>query len=175
MRVMKSWTSATAVSVACGLYAAPTGLSAAQEIQYGARPVQIVYCSDVRCSAEDDEPSIQLESRYPAHAGAILRVVVVSEHDKRSALIDMLSCRLGHTNSGVVSRIAGDAIGADGFIANMATEAFLDCLSRPSLEASCVAVSVLPRQRVRETRAALEPIAAARGQRLRDGLALLRP
>lgn len=89
MRVMKSWTSATAVSVACGLYAAPTGLSAAQEIQYGARPVQIVYCSDVRCSAEDDEPSIQLESRYPAHAGAILRVVVVSEHDKRSALIDM--------------------------------------------------------------------------------------
>ena len=73
----------------------------------------------------------------------------------RSALIDMLSCRLGHTNSGVVSRIAGDAIGADGFFANMATEAFLDCLSRPSLEASCVAVSVLPRQRVPETRAAL--------------------
>lgn len=93
MRAMKSWTSATAVSVACGLYATPTWLSAGQEMQYGARPVQIVYCSDVRCSTgedgPDDAPSIQLESRYPAHAGAILRVVVVSEHDKRSALIDM--------------------------------------------------------------------------------------
>ena len=93
MRVVKSWTSATAVSVACGLYATPTWLSAGQEIQHGARPVQIVYCSDVRCSTGEDGaegvPSIQLESRYPEHAGAILRVVVVSEHDKRSALIDM--------------------------------------------------------------------------------------
>lgn len=73
----------------------------------------------------------------------------------RSALIDILSCRRGHTNSGVVARIAGDTIGGDGFIANMATEAFLECLSRPSLEASCAAVSVRPRQRVRETRADL--------------------
>lgn len=73
----------------------------------------------------------------------------------RSALIDILSCRRGHTNSGVVSRIAGDVIGGDGFIANMGTEEFLECLSRQSLEASCAAVSVLPRQRVRETRAAL--------------------
>lgn len=73
----------------------------------------------------------------------------------RSALVDMLSCRRGHTNSGVVARIAGEAIGADGFIANMGTEAFLECLSRPSLEASCAVVSILPRQRVRETRAAL--------------------
>lgn len=73
----------------------------------------------------------------------------------RSALIDVLSCRRGHTNSGVVGRVAGDAIGADGFITNMGTEDFLECLSRQSLEASCAAVSVLPRQRVRETRAAL--------------------
>jgi ParB family chromosome partitioning protein len=73
----------------------------------------------------------------------------------RSALIDILSCRRGHSSSGVVARIAGDAIGADGFIANMGTEGFLECLSRQSLEASCVAVSIVPRQRVRETRAAL--------------------
>jgi ParB family chromosome partitioning protein len=73
----------------------------------------------------------------------------------RSALIDILSCRRGHTNSGVVSRIAGEAIGGDGFIVNMGTEEFLECLSRQSLEASCAAVSVPPRQRVRETRAAL--------------------
>lgn len=73
----------------------------------------------------------------------------------RSALIDVLSCRRGHTNSGVLARVAGDAIGADAFIANMGTEDFLECLSRQALEASCAAVSVLPRQRVRETRAAL--------------------
>ncbi|WLS01165.1 ParB N-terminal domain-containing protein [Shinella sumterensis] len=73
----------------------------------------------------------------------------------RSALIDTLSCRRGHTSSGVVARIAGDAIGADSFIANMATEAFVECLSRPALESSCAAASVLPGKRVRETRAAL--------------------
>ncbi|WP_298233188.1 hypothetical protein [uncultured Azohydromonas sp.] len=93
MGVMKSWPSVTAVSVACGLYAAPTWPLAAQERPPGARPVQIVYCSDVRCSTGEegvaDAPSIQLESRYTEHAGAILRVVVVSEHDKSSALIDM--------------------------------------------------------------------------------------
>ena len=73
----------------------------------------------------------------------------------RSALMDTLSCRRGHTSSGVVARIAGDAIGADSFIANMATEAFVECLSRPALESSCAAASVLPGKRVRETRAAL--------------------
>ena len=93
MRVMKSWPSVTAVSVACGLYAMPMSSSAGPAMQYGDRSVSIVYCSDVRCSTEadgpDDAPSIQLKSRYPDHAGAILRVVVVSEHDKSSALIDM--------------------------------------------------------------------------------------
>ena len=32
----------------------------------------------------------------------------------RSTLIDVLSCRRGTSDSGVVSRVAGDAIGADG-------------------------------------------------------------
>ncbi len=73
----------------------------------------------------------------------------------RSILIEVLSCRRNISNSGVVSRIAGDAIGADGFLPNMGTEDFLVCLSRQALEAAAKEANVLPRARVRETRAAL--------------------
>ncbi|MGE6742354.1 ParB N-terminal domain-containing protein [Allorhizobium pseudoryzae] len=73
----------------------------------------------------------------------------------RSMLIDVLSCRRGMSNSGVVSRIAGEAIGADGYLTNMGSEDFLLCLSRQALEAAAKEANVLPRQKVRETRAAL--------------------
>jgi len=73
----------------------------------------------------------------------------------RSMLIDVLSCRRGMSNSGVVARIAGDAIGADSYLPNMGTEEFMLCLSRQALEASCKESSITPRQRVRDTRAAL--------------------
>ncbi|RUV66100.1 plasmid partitioning protein, partial [Mesorhizobium sp. M5C.F.Cr.IN.023.01.1.1] len=73
----------------------------------------------------------------------------------RSALIDALSTRENRTDSGIVARIAGAAIGADNFLPNMGTEDFLSCLSRPALEASCKDTPVLPRARVKDTRAAL--------------------
>jgi ParB family chromosome partitioning protein len=73
----------------------------------------------------------------------------------RSTLIDVLSCRENATKSGTVANVAGEAIGADVFLPNMGTEDFLVCLSRASLEASCKEASVQPRQKVRETRAAL--------------------
>jgi ParB family chromosome partitioning protein len=73
----------------------------------------------------------------------------------RSVLIDVLSCRRNNSNSGVISRVVGDAIGADAFLPNMGTEAFLACLSRQALEASCKGTPVHPKTRVRETRAAL--------------------
>jgi ParB family chromosome partitioning protein len=73
----------------------------------------------------------------------------------RSVLIDVLSCRRGMSNSGMISRIAGDAICADEFLPNMGSEDFLLCLSRQALEASCAEASVQTRQKVRETRAAL--------------------
>ncbi|BCH19555.1 peptide transporter (plasmid) [Mesorhizobium sp. L-2-11] len=73
----------------------------------------------------------------------------------RSLLIDVLSCRENRSDSGVVSRVAGDAIGADNFLPNMGTEDFLSCLSRPALEGACADTSVLPRQKVKDTRAAL--------------------
>ncbi|RZN23224.1 MULTISPECIES: ParB N-terminal domain-containing protein [unclassified Bradyrhizobium] len=73
----------------------------------------------------------------------------------RAMLIDVFSCRENATNSGIVARIAGATIGADEFLPNMGTEDFLSCLSRPALEASCKDTPVLPRQRAKDTRAAL--------------------
>lgn len=73
----------------------------------------------------------------------------------RSMLIEVLSCRRGMSNSGVVSRIAGEAIGADSFLPNMGTEDFLVCLSRQALEAAAKDANVQPRPRVRDTRSAL--------------------
>ena len=73
----------------------------------------------------------------------------------RSMLIDVLSCRRGMSNSGIVSRIAGDAIGADAFLPNMGSEDFLLCLSRQALEEAAKSANVSPRQKVRETRTAL--------------------
>ncbi|RWB97230.1 MAG: plasmid partitioning protein [Mesorhizobium sp.] len=73
----------------------------------------------------------------------------------RSLLIDVLSCRENRSDSGVVGRVAGDVVGADNFLPNMGTEEFLSCLSRPALDASCIDTAVLPRQKVKDTRAAL--------------------
>jgi hypothetical protein len=74
----------------------------------------------------------------------------------RGVLIDVLSCRENRSNSGIVARVAGDAIGADGFLPNMGTEEFLSCLSRPALEGSCKPTRRCCRaQRVKDTRAAL--------------------
>ena len=73
----------------------------------------------------------------------------------RAMLIDVFSCRENATNSGIVARVAGATIGADEFLPNMGSEEFLSCLSRPALDGSCKDTPVLPRQRVKDTRAAL--------------------
>ena len=73
----------------------------------------------------------------------------------RATLIDVLSCRENRSDSGVAAHIAGDAIGADTFLPNMATDDFLSCLSRTGIEAVCKDTSVFPRQRVKDTRTAL--------------------
>ncbi|MFS8043985.1 ParB/RepB/Spo0J family partition protein [Xanthobacter sp. AM33] len=73
----------------------------------------------------------------------------------RGVLIDVLSCRENRTDSGIVAWLAGNAIGADGFLPNMGTDEFLSCLSRAALEGSCKDTPVLPRQKVKDTRAAL--------------------
>jgi len=73
----------------------------------------------------------------------------------RSTLTEVLSCRENRSDSGIVARVAGETIGADNFLPNMGTDAFLSCLSRPALEGSCKDTPVLPRQKVKDTRAAL--------------------
>jgi ParB family transcriptional regulator, chromosome partitioning protein len=79
----------------------------------------------------------------------------------RQTLANVLSCSLGHGDSGLPARIAGDAIGADTHLGNMATEDFLSCLSKAAIERVGSSLNVQPRQRVKDTRAAV--IAEAAG------------
>jgi ParB family transcriptional regulator, chromosome partitioning protein len=71
----------------------------------------------------------------------------------RSMLTAVLSCRDNMTNSGMVARIAGDAIGATLYMPNMATEAFLSCLSKAALERVAAAEDVRVGARAKDTRA----------------------
>ena len=73
----------------------------------------------------------------------------------RSVLIEVLSLRRNRSDSGLIARIAGDAVGADQFLPNMATEDFLSCLSRNALEAAAEAAGMPSRIKVKDTRAAL--------------------
>ncbi len=65
----------------------------------------------------------------------------------RRMLTGVLSCRENRSQSGSVARIAGEAIGASLRLPNMATEAFLSCLSRGALETAARAegVNIAPR------------------------------
>ncbi|HCL66050.1 MAG TPA: plasmid partitioning protein [Rhizobium sp.] len=73
----------------------------------------------------------------------------------RSVLIDVMSLRRNRSDSGLMARIAGEAIGADNFLPNMATEDFLSCLSRHALETAADAAGIQGRIKVKDTRAAL--------------------
>ncbi len=78
----------------------------------------------------------------------------------RQTLANVLSCSLGHGDSGLPARLAGDAIGADVHLGNMATEDFLSCLSKAAIERVGLSLNVQPRQRVKDTRAAVVTEAA---------------
>lgn len=73
----------------------------------------------------------------------------------RSVLIEVLSLRRNRSDSGLVARIAGEAIGADQFLPTMASEEFLSCLSRNALEAVAKTAGVPGRIKVKDTRAAV--------------------
>ncbi|MDR3535226.1 MAG: ParB/RepB/Spo0J family partition protein [Acetobacteraceae bacterium] len=84
--------------------------------------------------------------------------VLTADRDKlrqaaRQMLIGVLSCQENRTQSGVVARIAGEAIGASLRLPNMATEEFLSCLSRGALETVAHAEGVNIATRVKDTRA----------------------
>ena len=73
----------------------------------------------------------------------------------REMLAEILSCRDDRTNSGVIARLAGQALKADTYLPNLATEEVLSCVSRELLEKAAVEHNIAPRPRVRDTRAAL--------------------
>ena len=113
----------------------------------------------IQSGASDDDYGV---ARMQRHATRLIDETGALAFDRgtlraaaRAALTDTLSARRNRTDSGIVARVAGAAIGADNFLVNMATEEFLACLSRPALERACMGTSVLPRPRARETRAAL--------------------
>jgi len=73
----------------------------------------------------------------------------------RAMLQVALSCRDNMTNSGIVARIAGNAIDARLFLPNMATEEFLSCLSKAAVEKAAAAEGVKIGSRGKDTRANL--------------------
>jgi ParB/RepB/Spo0J family partition protein len=91
-----------------------------------------------------------------AENGVLVRDPEAIRSSARRMLRYMLSLRQSgwQSNSGMAARIAGDAIGADTFLANMATQDFLSCLSKAEMERVASAHGVLPRQTGKATRAA---------------------
>jgi len=73
----------------------------------------------------------------------------------REMLVEVLSCRVGMSQSGMGARYAGAAIGADALLPDMATTDFLKCLSKQAMERTASANGVAPRNTGKETRAAM--------------------
>ena len=73
----------------------------------------------------------------------------------REMLVEVLSCRENNSQSGMGARHAGVAIGADGYLPNMATSEFLGCLSKQAMQGTASANGVAPRNTGKETRAAM--------------------
>ena len=70
-------------------------------------------------------------------------------------LVEVLSCRVGMSQSGMAARYAGAAIGAVALLPDMATTDFLKCLSKQAMERTASANNVAPRNTGKETRAAM--------------------
>ena len=87
--------------------------------------------------------------------GHLTQDPTIIRHAAREILAASLSCLTNYHTSGLAARFAGDAIGADAHLPDMATDEFLSCISKPALERAATAAGVTPRQRAKETRAAL--------------------
>ncbi|WP_292531518.1 ParB N-terminal domain-containing protein [Methylocystis sp.] len=87
--------------------------------------------------------------------GRLTQDIDILRRAARDTLTLVLSLRPGNAYSGIAARFVGDAIGADAHLPNMATEDFLKSLSKAALEHAASTLNVLPRQRAKDTRAAL--------------------
>ena len=84
--------------------------------------------------------------------GALTADLDLLRQSARQMLVAVLSCRDNRSQSGPFARIAGEAIGASHRLPNMATEAFLSCLSRGALETAARDAGVNIAPRVKDTR-----------------------
>ena len=66
--------------------------------------------------------------------GALTSDPALLHEAARAMLAYTLSCRENWSQSGAVARLAGDAIGANAHLPNMATTEFLSCLSKAAME-----------------------------------------
>ena len=115
-------------------------------LSLGARNVNIQTKDSTHATREKLVQSIT-EGRRLTQDAERLRVVA------RQMLASVLSCSLGHGDSGLVARIAGETLGADAHLPDMANEDFLSCLSKAGIEKVASSLGALPRPRVKETRA----------------------
>jgi ParB family chromosome partitioning protein len=87
--------------------------------------------------------------------GRLTKDITLLRSAAREVLTTILSCRTGYHTSGIPALIAGDTIGADTHLPNMATEEFLSCLSKAALEKTAASLGVPPGPRAKDTRAAV--------------------
>jgi len=87
--------------------------------------------------------------------GAVTSDPALLQAAARSMLAYTLSCRENWSQSGPVARIAGDAVGADAHLPNMATSEFLSCLSKAAVEDVAVGLDVPVQPTGKATRGAV--------------------
>jgi len=87
--------------------------------------------------------------------GAITSDPSLLEAAARSMLAYTLSCRENWSGSGAVARLAGDAVGADAHLPNMATQDFLSCLSKAAVEDVAIGLGVPVQPTGKATRGAV--------------------
>lgn len=116
-------------------------------LAFGGKNVTVDSGSDLR---GDDRQAI---CRALTEGGVLTADLDLLRQAARKMLIGVLSCRENRSQSGPFARIAGDAIGASLRLPNMATEAFLSCLSRGALETVARAEGVRVEPRAKDTRA----------------------
>ncbi len=87
--------------------------------------------------------------------GALTSDPGVLQSAAREMLTYTLSCRDNWSNSGAVACIAGDAIGADAHLPNMATADFLACLSKAATGRAATDLAVHVESTGKATRAAI--------------------
>lgn len=115
--------------------------------------------SNVSVTSGDAEPRYGIRTKIAnrlTEGGKLTSDIGLIRYAARTMLTHVLSCREGRTNSGAVARTAGDAIGADSFLATMAEDDCLKCLSKPGIERAAreAGVAVIPKTG-KEIRAAL--------------------